>query len=84
MKNKGHWFCLHCDDVTFIKPPKPGHEEKTAKCPTCRHTTAQWVDGPGPVPQVKPPQRGASKSFAGAFFRHMHDTLNTPKNSKAI
>jgi len=82
--HKGHWFCIHCDDVTFITPPKPGHEHKTAKCPACRHTAAQWVDGPGPNPQVTAPKRKASPNFAGAFFRHIRQTLNNPKNPKTV
>jgi hypothetical protein len=41
MKQKGHWFCDHCDDVVFLSYEHP--EIKNIPCPDCGHLACNFI-----------------------------------------
>ena len=71
----GHWFCLHCDDVTFLPAPV-GRSDGCVKCPNCGHKTAAWITSPPPRHGVKPPIKPVSPDLARLLFNHIRETLN--------
>lgn len=40
-RQKGHWFCNHCDDVVFMAYQRTA--EKNVPCPDCGHLACEFV-----------------------------------------
>jgi hypothetical protein len=69
MPPKGHWFCLHCDDVVFMPPP-PGPTDKAERCQVCKRRLAFFVTDQE-AEQSAPLLRKVSPEFAALMFSYM-------------
>lgn len=59
----GYWFCNHCDDVRFFRPPTGRFDTKTgAICPICLKPAMDWKTNPSDT--KRPSDQDAAKMFA--------------------